>query len=133
MMSVNRARVQKLFTQGSRTKQSFRNECDINLIMKKFAKVQGTEFLTRFNGYVGGQFGDFSTVTDYRSAIEQVRSAEDVFMRLPAVVRKQFDHNAASFLDFVQNPANAGELVKMGLVKVPITTPSVKQEEVVVP
>lgn len=132
MFKSERVRVRKNFTQPSRTKQSFASECDINLIMKKFAKVQGVEYLSKYNGYVGGQFGDFSTVTDYRSAIEQVRSAEDVFMRIPAQIRRQFGDDAATFLDFVQNPANKEELIKMGLVKVPVV-PSVEQEKVVVP
>lgn len=132
MSKIERARVRKVFTQPSRTKQSFASECDINLIMKRFSKVQGSEYLSKYNGYVGGQFGDFSTVTDYRSAIEQVRSAEDVFMRIPAQIRRQFGDDAATFLDFVQNPANKEELIKMGLVKVPVV-PSVEQEKVVVP
>lgn len=110
-----RKRVQKVFIQPSRTKQSFKQECDINHLMKKFKKIMGTEYLNRFNGYVGGHFGDFSQVVDYRSAFEQVRRAEDVFMSLPAQVRREFENDPAMFLDFCQNPANAGELVKMGL------------------
>lgn len=112
-------RVQKFFTKGSRTKQSFKAECDVNLIMKKFKKKSGAEFLTRYQGYVGGTFGDFSEVVDYRTALEQVARADEVFMALPAKVRSKFSNDAAQFLDFVQNPANRDELVKMGLANSP--------------
>lgn len=108
-------RVQKNFFQPSRTKQSFRDECDVNLIMKRFKKICNADFLDKYNGYVGGQFGDFSEVTDYRSAIDQVRQAEAVFGALPAIVRRRFDNDPAMFLDFCQNPANADELVELGL------------------
>lgn len=36
-------------------------------------------------------------------------------MALPAQVRAKFSNDAAEFLDFVQNPKNADELVAMGL------------------
>ena len=119
-----RVRVQK-FCRGGRTKQSFRDECDVNKIMKKFKKAQGVAFLDRYQGYLSGQFGDFSEVVDYRTALEQVRQANTVFDRLPAVVRKRFGNDTAAFLDFVHDPANAGELVKMGLAS---AKPEVQKE-----
>lgn len=108
-------KVQKVFTKPSRTKQSFKDECDVNLIMKRFKKTMGADFLSRFQGYVGGMFGDFSGVTDYRSAIEQIDKARDVFLALPAKVRARFNNDPASFLDFCQDPRNADELVNLGL------------------
>lgn len=108
-------RVQVFFTEPSRTKQEFKNECDINIIMKRFKKVAGADFLSRYAGVVSGQFGDFSTVSDYRSAIEQVERARNVFMALPAKVRSRFENDPAQFLDFVENPANAAEMVSLGL------------------
>lgn len=126
-----RKRVQVFFEEPSRTKQAFKQECDINHIMKKFKKIEGVDFLSRYQGYTGGQFGDFTGVTDYRSAIEQIRSAEAVFDSLPAMVRRRFDNDPASFLDFCQNPANAGELVAMGLAKAqPSATPAPETEKV---
>jgi len=108
-------RVQKHFTQPSRTKQSFKDECDINLIMKRFKRVMNADFLQKFNGFVGGQFGDFSEVTDYRSALDQVRQAQGVFEALPAIVRKRFNNDPALFLDFCHDPKNSDELVTLGL------------------
>lgn len=111
----DRKRVTKEFSLPSRTKQSHKDECDINLIMKRFKKVMNEDYLDKFNGFVGGSFGDFSNVVDYRSAIDQVRQAEAVFGALPSIVRKQFDNDPASFLDFCHDPRNLDELVKLGL------------------
>lgn len=108
-------RIQKTFSLPSRTKQSFKDECDVNKIMQRFKKTMGAEYLSRFNGYTGGQFGDFSMVSDYRSAIEQVSQAKGVFEALPAKVRSRFGNDPAEFLDFVQNPKNVDELVNLGL------------------
>lgn len=108
-------RREKSFSLPSRTKQAFKQECDINHIMARFKRVQGAEFLTQYNGYVGGQFGDFSQIPDYRTALEQVRAAEGVFGALPAIVRKRFGNDPAEFLDFCQNPENESELVRLGL------------------
>ena len=41
---VIRNRVQKYFTEPSRTKQAFKQECDINHIMKKFKKLRVLSF-----------------------------------------------------------------------------------------
>lgn len=117
------SRIRKTFSQPSRTKQAFKDECDVNKIMQRFKKVMDVEYLDKFHGYVGGQFGDFSEVGDYRSAIEQVRSAEAVFEALPAIVRKRFGNDPAEFLDFVGDPKNVDEMVSLGL--------AVKRPEVV--
>lgn len=133
-MSRNRVRVQKEFTEPSRTKQSFKDECDINHIMKKFKKVMGVDYLEKFNGYVSGQFGDFSDVADYRSAIEQVRRAESVFMALPAIVRKRFENDPAQFLDFCHDPKNLDEMISMGLAnKSPIQDAHSQSDQAVKP
>ena len=113
-MTVRR-RVQKHFTEPYRTKQAFKQECDINHIMKKFKKVAGVEFLNKYQGYVGGQFGDFTEVVDYRTALDQINRSKAVFDALPSVLRKRFDNDPAKFLDFVQDPNNSKELVEMGL------------------
>lgn len=124
----NRERVRKYFNQPSRTKQHFKKECDINEIMRRFKKNTNIDFLNRFQGYLDGRFGDFSEVVDYQTALNQLRQAEDVFMALPALVRKQFDNDPARFLDFVHDPANEAELVRMGLAKQRVQEEPVKTE-----
>jgi len=120
-------RVKKVFNRPSLTKQSFKDECDINIIMKRFRKVQGADFLNRYQGYLDGQFGDFSGVQDYRTAIEQIQQARGVFDALPSKVRSRFENDPAQFLDFVHNPANRDELVAMGLTDPKPVSPPPKE------
>jgi phage internal scaffolding protein len=110
-------RVQKEFVKKSRASQSFRDECNINKILNRFSKVCGGDYLQKMHGYAGGTFGDFSGVTDYRSALEQVQRAKEVFLRIPAKVRAVFNNDPAYFLDFCQDPKNLDKLREMGLAK----------------
>jgi len=122
-------RVVKEFFKPSLTKQSFKDECDINKIMQRFKKTMNADFLTRFAGYTSGEFGDFSNVADYRSAIDQVNRANEVFMNLPAKVRSRFRNDAALFLDFCHDPRNVNEMVELGLaVKNPPLNAGVQSE-----
>lgn len=99
------------------TRQEFKDECDLNIILKKYRDTCGADFLEKFDGFVSGDFGDFSDVVDYRTALHQVNEAKATFDALPAIVRKRFDNDAATFLDFVHDPNNHAELVQMGLAK----------------
>lgn len=109
------SRVQLNFPGKSRTKQSFKNECDINRIMKRFKKTAGADFLELCEGPSGALYGDFTNITDYRSALDQVKRAEASFEALPWQLRKRFNQDPGEFLDFALNPANHNEMVEMGL------------------
>ena len=76
----------KYFPNPSRTKQCFKDECDINNILKKYKNVMGVEYLSQFNTFAGGQFGDFSGIQDYRSALDKVNQAKSFFDSLPAFI-----------------------------------------------
>jgi len=96
---------------GSRTHQSFKDECDINNIVRK---ARQTGFFGHMTKAVP-QFGDFSEVPDYQSALNMVIDAQEKFLQIPARIREQFDHDPNKFIEFVSNPSNSEELVKMGL------------------
>lgn len=114
-------RVQKNFVNPSRTKQAFKDECDINMIVKKFKKVNGVDFLDVYKSSPNtGFYGDFSDVGDYRTMFDRVNAARASFEALPAQVRKRFNHDAAFFLDFCLDPRNLDELVKLGLASKPL-------------
>ncbi len=92
-------------------KQSMRDECDVNLIMAKFVKTGLISHVAR--GLPS--FVDVSELTDYRSAIEQVRSVEKYFAALPAGVRTRFDNDAVSFMSFLESGASGEDLEALGL------------------
>ncbi len=100
-----------VFTRPSRTQQSFRDECDINNILRKF-NVTGQLPV----GSVQPQYGDFSGITDYQSALNAVMAAQDSFLQLPAKVRARFDNDPALFVEFASDEANKDEMKAMGLL-----------------
>ncbi len=93
------------------TKQSFKDECDINNILKKYDK---TGILEHRNKYEG-QYADVTGVVDYQTALNIVSSAEAAFMSLPASIRSQFQNDPHEFLAFAQDPENEDALIEMGL------------------
>lgn len=114
-----RPRVQKFFTKPSMTKQAFKDECDLGLTIKRFARTdEGRRALSNASGYAENvRFDDVSAVPDFRHARDVVNAANASFMALPAIVRRRFDNDPAQFLDFVTNPANLDEMRVMGLAK----------------
>lgn len=56
-------------------------------------------------------------ITDYRTAVEAVTAAHEGFMLFPAEIRARYDNDPHKFIDWVNNPANAEEARKFGLVK----------------
>jgi len=101
------------------TQQNMAAETDINNIM---AKYQKTGVLTHVSKYVG-QYGDFSGVPDYKTGLEMVMAAEEMFMSLPAKIRDRFGNDPAKFIDFATNEDNIDELRSMGLAPQPPAPP----------
>lgn len=95
----------------SLTQQNFKNECDINFIMKRWEKT-GELTHVRSNA---PSYGDFSNLGDYQSSLNVVLAAQEAFDSLPAVVRNRFSNDPAMFVEFVQDPSNADAIVELGL------------------
>lgn len=108
-----------------KTKQSFKEQCDINRIMAR-AKKKGS--LTHINARPGF-YGDVSGVVDYRSALEMVRNMDSMFRKLPAKVRSRFDNDVGTMLEFLRDPGNREEAIKLGLVEKPVKEASVPPGE----
>lgn len=119
-------RVQKFFHEPSLTRQAHKDQCDVKKIVKRFRDVNGYNPLLALTAS-GGTYGDFSAVPDYRSAIEQVRSADESFMKLPAKVRQRFGNDVASFLDFIDH-APREELYDIGLLERPLEPAALNTE-----
>lgn len=104
-------RVQLKFTQPSRTIQSAEAECNINNIMAKYQKTGLVTHVNKSQGF----YDDVSDLVDYREALDIVSRAEFLFSSVPSAIRARFDNDPAKYLAFVHDPANADELIKMGL------------------
>ena len=108
----NSDRTKLVFTEPSMAQEHFRDECDINNILRQF-NVTGELPI----GSVQPQYGDFSGITDYQSALNAVMAAQDSFFELPAKVRARFDNDPALFVEFASDEANKDEMRLMGLIR----------------
>lgn len=97
-----------------RTLQSFKDECDINRIMKRY---QTTGVIDHVNRHPP-QFGDIG-VYDFQESLNIVIEAENRFAALPSDVRDRFGNDPGRLLDFVSKAENLQEAAKLGLIDLP--------------
>lgn len=102
------------FKGKGRTKQSFKDETNINFILAKFQKTGVIEHQNKFQG----QYGEFLAI-DYQEALNTVIEAQAMFETVPSNIRKEFDNDPGKFLDFVSDEANRDRAVELGLVPAP--------------
>lgn len=103
----------------SLAQQNFKDESDINYIVRQFGLTGELP-----NQTISPQYGDFTGVLDYHSAVNAVLAAQDEFMDLPAQMRARFDNDPAKLIDFLGKEENREEAIKLGLVVMPISEPS---------
>lgn len=96
----------------SKVQQHFRQESDVNEIMRRY----------RATGVLPGArrgvpvFGDFSDGIDFLEAQERVVKAREAFESLPAEVRRRFRNDPAELLEFISDESNRDEAEQLGLV-----------------
>lgn len=101
----------------SLVQQQFRDECDINNLMKGYEKGKA---ITHFNKYQGS-YEDVSDAPSYHDACNIVIKSNEAFDTLPAAVRDHFGNDPGQFLAFVHSDDPDGSkhkrLVDWGLAK----------------
>lgn len=99
------------------TQQSGKDECDINIIVERAKR--GAD-LSQLLSVRAPMYGDFTSIpTDLREAMATIKFADQLFMSMDAQVRIRFNNDPALMLDFLNDPANREEAIKLGLVKAP--------------
>ncbi|AXH75151.1 MAG: internal scaffolding protein [Microviridae sp.] len=96
----------------SMTKQSFKDECDINVIMRRY---EATGILPGMERAVGARYIDCRDI-DYQEAMILVASAKSAFADLPARLRDRFGNDPAKLMSFLQDERNLEEARELGLV-----------------
>lgn len=94
-----------------RTDQSFRDECDINFIMKQYEEIGVIDHLNRLTP----QWEDVPDF-DFREAMEMVREAREKFACLPATLRERFSNDPHVFMQFFTREENRAEGERLGLL-----------------
>jgi len=107
----------------SKTKQSFKDECDINRIMARYAATGTLDFVNRREA----QFLDVSDV-DFQNAMQIVTQSREAFESLPSALRERFGNDPAKLLGFLSDESNLDEAIKLGLVNKPLPDPAVAAE-----
>ena len=92
------------------TQQCFKDECDINILLAKYAVTGQLPENVRVPQYV-----DFEVAFDFQSSMNVIRAAEEAFNAMPAEVRDRFQNDPGRFLEFANDAANYEEALKMGL------------------
>lgn len=103
----------------SLAQEQFKDDADINVLLERF-KVTGQ----MPEGVRVPQYGDFTGVSDYRSAMDVVLRAQDAFMQIPAEIRARFGNDPQQFLEFCSDDKNAEELRRLGLANPVAATPA---------
>ena len=90
----------KVYDDG-RTKQSFKDETDVNYLVAKHTRMGTISHLEQW----GGQYGDLSGF-DFQTAQNQLAHANSMFEQLPSRVKNKFSNSPEQFFEYVNDPAN---------------------------
>lgn len=101
------------------TKQNMKDECDINVITKRYERTGSLPDLIAKDP----RYGDFSDVPSFQDSLHIVAHANEQFAALDAPVRRRFNNDPAEFLAFATNPVNLDEMVKLGLATKKVVDP----------
>ena len=104
---------------GTATKQSFKEDCDINRIMARWMKGEHPMHIAKIQPIFGG----FHPAADLQEAFEVVANAEEAFAALPAAVRDAVENDPRNLEAFLADEANAEFLAAQGVLSTPPPEP----------
>lgn len=105
------------FREKSMCRQEFAEECDINNIMRGY-DIQDIGALMRQG--LDPVYVDWTAMpSTLMEFMHLQQSAEEAFMTLPAVVRKEFDNDPIAFCDYASDSANIEKMREWGLAPKP--------------
>lgn len=115
------------FVGEGRTKQSHRDECDINQIMARYQRTGVLEHVREHPP----QHGDVTAI-DFQTSMDLVVQARQQFEALPSSIRDYCGNDPAAYLDLVTRPEYAEEARRLGLLRPaadPATPPASRPAE----
>ena len=118
-----RIRVMTVNDQPSLTRQEFKEEVNVNSIIRKYQK---TGMLTHVRNNPGA-YMDLTNKPDYEVALQTVIDANNQFNTLPSEIRKKFGNDPGELIAYLSDPRNHDEAVELGLLAKPITQDPVKE------
>lgn len=113
------------FTEPTRTKQSMKDECDINLILKRY---QATGVISHVSSKQP-IFADVSNFDTYDKCLAYINKAEDAFNALPSELRLKLDNNPQNLVSFIKDPKNYDDCIRLGIFNKPVKESVPRVEE----
>lgn len=108
MRKIERKRVTSQTVGESMTVQSDRTKTDINNLLKRGFELPDPNQMV---------FRDFSDGADFQAVQDSIVQVRQCFESLPSDIRDRFKNDPARLIDFVNDPANAADAAKMGLIE----------------
>lgn len=106
-----------LTNEPSLTQQQFTAETDINVMMKRMGVTDQAVPPTAFpEGTLTLDYTHLDGL-EYRDVLDRMRTAQEAFQQLPAELRARFFNRPENLWEFVNNPKNDDEAIKLGLLK----------------
>ncbi len=98
----------KKYSKHGRTKQSQKDECDINKLLERSARTGALSHLDTF----GAQYGDFLGY-DFEAHVNTIAEGQTIFEHLPAEVKREFAQSPQRFFEYVTDPENKDRLPEL--------------------
>jgi len=96
------------YSRHGRTKQSYKDSCDINQLLERGAREGGLSHLVKH----GARYGDFAMI-DWENMQHTLAEGQQIFNELPAELKREFNQDPAEFFGFVNDPANKDRLEEL--------------------
>lgn len=96
----------------TKTKQQFKDQCDINKIMKRYQKSGTIDHFSSQEPF----YGDVSGLTGYKDHLEKVMEANHLFNGMEADIRERFENSPEKFIDFMGDEKNIDEALELGII-----------------
>lgn len=104
-------RVITINDEPTKTQTQFKDETDVNIIMRKYRSTGQITHLSNKQG----MYIDTENMSSYQEALHTVMKSRETFMQLPSEIRKRFQNDPQQLIDFLGNQENYEESIKLGL------------------
>lgn len=96
----------------TKTQLQFQKDCNVNNIIAKFKK---TGSVTHVRNRKEGVYADLTELPNLQEAHAVVQLAQSAFDAVPSQIRAKFSNDPQQFIDFLRDPKNDEEAIKLGL------------------
>lgn len=109
-----RTRVYTTYEQPSKTDESFKDDCDVNIILDRFMKTGQITHLAK----KPSSYADVSDIPNLLDAHIAISNAKTAFGRLPSELRRKLNNDPLNLEEYLKDPENHEEAEHYGLLQI---------------